>query len=365
VTFRNLSVNPSPQANWLWRFGDGNVFTTTTPVDVKHQYKTPGTYYVFLDQFDSLVIPPSIRKYCPATYPDTTEGAQPYMIVEVLPKRPVAAAQQKTILCVGEVNEYYDQSDTIYDTYLWSFVNQATNSVDTITTASDTLKRSFTTPGKYFAILQPRFRLTTPFPWCPMPNDTLEFEVLNVKADFNIDSSDIPTFCFDRSPSVGATKYRWGFYHDNDIKASGDPFVENTNKPDQVVCNKYDSLGCWYVCLIVENDNGCKDTICKKVCNTFFAKIEVPNVFTPNKASDGVNDVFDIPIRGHIMYDLKIFNRWGQRVFASEDDKIDWNGRVNNTGAEAPEGTYYYLLKYQFKNQDEKREVNGVITLIR
>jgi len=365
VTFRNLSVNPSPQANWLWRFGDGNVFTTTTPVDVKHQYKTPGTYYVFLDQFDSLVIPPSIRKYCPATYPDTTEGAQPYMIVEVLPKRPVAAAQQKTVLCVGEVNEYYDQSDTIYDTYLWSFVNQATKSVDTITTASDTLKRSFTTPGKYFAILQPRFRLTTPFPWCPMPNDTLEFEVLNVKADFNIDSSDLPTFCFDRSPSVGATKYRWGFYHDNDIKASGDPFVENTNKPDQVVCNKYDSLGCWYVCLIVENDNGCKDTICKKVCNTFFAKIEVPNVFTPNKASDGVNDVFDIPIRGHIMYDLKIFNRWGQRVFASENDKIDWNGRVNNTGAEAPEGTYYYLLKYQFKNQDEKREVNGVITLIR
>jgi hypothetical protein len=52
-------------------------------------------------------------------------------------------------------------------------------------------------------------------------------------------------------------------------------------------------------------------------------------------------------------------------VFASEDDKIDWNGRVNNTGAEAPEGTYYYLLKYQFKNQDEKRDVNGVITLIR
>jgi gliding motility-associated-like protein len=365
VLFRNLSVNPSPQANWLWRFGDGQVLTTTTPVNVRHKYTAPGIYYVYLDQFDSLVIPPSIRKYCPATFPDTTEGSQPFMIVEVLPKREVNAEQLKTVLCVGEPNEFYDRSDTIYDSYLWTFVNRTSNAIDTITTGSDTLVRSFGTPGDYYAILRPNFKLTTPFPWCPMPDDTLEFLVMNVKADFNIDSSNIPTFCFDRKPSVGGTKFRWGFYHDNDIKATGDPFIENTNKPDEVVCNKYDSLGCWYVCLIVENDNGCRDTICKEVCNTFFAKIEIPNVFTPNKNPDGTNDVFDIPIRGHEEYDLKIFNRWGQRMFASEDDKIDWNGRVNNTGAEAPEGTYYYILKYRFKGQDKMQKVEGVITLIR
>ncbi|MBU6324436.1 MAG: PKD domain-containing protein [Bacteroidetes bacterium] len=365
VNFRNISVKPSPNANWLWRFGDGEVFTTTTPVDVVHKYKKPGIYYVFLDQFDSLVVPPSIRRYCPATYPDTTEGAQPFMIVEVLPRRDVLGEVEKQTICIGELNTFIDKSDTIYNSYLWTFVNTDTKQTDTITTGNDTLRRSFSTKGKYLAILRPNFRPTSPFPWCSKPDDTLQFTVLGVSADFTIDSSNIPTFCFDRTPSVDATKYRWGFYHDSDITQTGGPFVENNNRPDQVVCNQYDSVGCWYVCLIVENNNGCKDTVCKLVCNTFFSKIEIPNVFTPNKTKDGVNDVFDIPIKGHEMYDLKIFNRWGQRMFASEDHKIDWNGRVNNTGAEAPEGTYYYVLRYRFKNQEKEKEVSGVITLIR
>jgi gliding motility-associated-like protein len=45
------------------------------------------------------------------------------------------------------------------------------------------------------------------------------------------------------------------------------------------------------------------------------SKIYAANIFTPN--ADGNNDVFWISTQDVTEYDLKIFNRWGEIVFAS------------------------------------------------
>jgi gliding motility-associated-like protein len=104
--------------------------------------------------------------------------------------------------------------------------------------------------------------------------------------------------------------------------------------------------------------------VCKWLYNDFYRHIFVPNVFTPN--NDPYNEGFYIDIVGEQAYDLHIYNRWGQPVFHSDSDKLRWNGRLFNTGADCPEGTYYYMFHYRWARRDtDRKKVNGVVQLIR
>ena len=67
-----------------------------------------------------------------------------------------------------------------------------------------------------------------------------------------------------------------------------------------------------------------------------------PNVFTPN--ADGKNDYFIPGIVSATNYDLKIFNRWGELMFETNNPLIHWDGKNKNT--DVPEGCYYWLAKY-------------------
>jgi gliding motility-associated-like protein len=185
----------------------------------------------------------------------------------------------------------------------------------------------------------------------------------SIKADFDIDSTNIPEFCFTRKDVNGVT-YRWGFTHSNDITVG--PlldFFESTNSNNKKVCTSYDSSGTRWVCFIARNATGCEDTICKPVSVNLF--IFLANVFTPDADGDGKNDTYRVPIQGQDVFEIKIFNRWGERVFMSEDPKIQWNGKVNNDGAACPEGTYFYQIQYRFKGKEEVNVINGSLNLIR
>ncbi|MBA3647613.1 MAG: gliding motility-associated C-terminal domain-containing protein [Chitinophagales bacterium] len=70
----------------------------------------------------------------------------------------------------------------------------------------------------------------------------------------------------------------------------------------------------------------------------------VPNVFTPN--GDGVNDFMKPVMECNELtsYNLKIFNRWGELVFETNNVSDGWNGRYKSQPAET--GTYIYLINY-------------------
>lgn len=68
------------------------------------------------------------------------------------------------------------------------------------------------------------------------------------------------------------------------------------------------------------------------------------NTITPNH--DGKNDVLIIPQFPKcdiILNEIKIFNRWGEAVFSRINYENNWDG-TNQSGAELPAGTYYYVL---------------------
>jgi gliding motility-associated-like protein len=74
----------------------------------------------------------------------------------------------------------------------------------------------------------------------------------------------------------------------------------------------------------------------------------IPSVITPN--GDGKNDYFKIrEIIDQDQVELIIFNRWGNEEFTNRNYSNDWDGR-NNKGAELPNDTYFYILKFDNVN---------------
>ena len=71
--------------------------------------------------------------------------------------------------------------------------------------------------------------------------------------------------------------------------------------------------------------------------------INAPNIFTPNE--DGQNDEFGIFLATAQtgIESFKIFTRWGELVFATNDPNARWNGFVN--GKEMPMGVYMYVVE--------------------
>lgn len=93
-------------------------------------------------------------------------------------------------------------------------------------------------------------------------------------------------------------------------------------------------------------------------------RLQLANVFTPG--SDGFNDFYRVPLKNYSKFDIRIFNRWGEKVFHSRDPQYSWNGKVENAGPELPSGTYFYILRVeQVPCWKSSKEITGCITLIR
>ncbi len=66
-----------------------------------------------------------------------------------------------------------------------------------------------------------------------------------------------------------------------------------------------------------------------------------PSSFTPN--SDGLNDIFKVFGQFTAQVEFKIFNRWGELLFITEDLDQGWDGTYK--GNAMPEGTYVFRAK--------------------
>ncbi len=114
--------------------------------------------------------------------------------------------------------------------------------------------------------------------------------------------------------------------------------------------------------LTVTNNNGCsaKDTIsvAQKNC---FAEVFVPTAFTPN--NDGLNDLFRPIVPGSVLnYSFEIYDRAGQRVFASTNPALGWRGDVS--GVIQSSGVYVWHCRFQLPGKAPGYK-KGTVTLIR
>ena len=90
-------------------------------------------------------------------------------------------------------------------------------------------------------------------------------------------------------------------------------------------------------------------------------EVYIPNEFTPN--GDRINDQF-YPLTNCTFkdYTFLIFNRWGELIFKTSNQKDKWDGKYE--GSDCSLGVYVYSIFYKFPSQRTKN-VFGKITLLR
>ena len=89
--------------------------------------------------------------------------------------------------------------------------------------------------------------------------------------------------------------------------------------------------------------------------------VQFPTAFTPN--GDGINEVFRIPPGSAFqLKEFSIFDRWGNKVFATSDITKGWDGTFKGTPQDP--GVYHYIVRLAYP--DGKVETyKGDVTLLR
>ena len=99
------------------------------------------------------------------------------------------------------------------------------------------------------------------------------------------------------------------------------------------------------------------DTDC--ACTVFL-----PSAFTPN--DDGANDHFQVFYDCELSFaSLRIFDRWGNLVFSSDNFDEIWDG--TKAGKHVPEGVYVWTATYHglVNKLSSKKTLSGTVTVIR
>jgi gliding motility-associated-like protein len=333
--FTNLSQAPPgypfSDTAFLWTFGDGGSSTNALGDQPQHSYTAPGPYNVTLTVLDT--------EYC--NYPlDTTR-------ILYVAQNVKASFTTPALGCVPYTAVFTNTSIAGQQFY-WNFGDPASGANDSSNLSSPT--HLYSGIGTYTVTLKVVDSTT-----CNISDTT----------SFTLTVQNKPTAAFTYSPSPPqppntptvftdasspAVKYQWIF---------GDGTSETKTEPDTVV-HLYNQTDTFEVCEIVTNASGCTDTACRAVPAVINPLLDVPNAFTPGRF--GVNAVVKVVGFGITHMDWRIYNRWGQVVFESNDPNIGWDGTYH--GTVQPMDVYAYTLEAQFSDGTHTSK-KGDITLIR
>jgi len=334
--FTNLSTHAPGAPNFTdtsftWSFGDGSPAVTSGLVQKpSHSYASPGPYNVTLTLIDT--------NYC--NYPtDTVKllyvaqnvkagfttpafGCAPYTAVF----SNTSIAGQKFYWTFGD-NSGIDSTD-ISPSHLYSNVGTYTVTLTAVDSATCNITDTYT------FTLNVQGKPTAGFTYTPLPPAP----------------PNTPTVFTDASSPSPLVKYEWFF---------GDGFSEVKTTPDTVI-HQYNKTDTFRACLVVTNQSGCTDTVCHDVPALINPLLDVPNAFTPGRF--GQNAIVKVVGFGIIRMDWRIYNRWGQLVFQSNDPYFGWDGTYK--GQLQPMDVYGYTLEAEYSDGTRAAK-KGDITLIR
>jgi gliding motility-associated-like protein len=154
--------------------------------------------------------------------------------------------------------------------------------------------------------------------------------------------------------SSSATQWTWNF---------GDNLNPTTNtSTEQNPTHIYSDIG-YYCVKLVTTNAFCADSITSCIWIDPEFVLYIPNAFTPNDGN-GTNDEF-YPKGQYIKeYSMRIYDRWGNTIFTSDELNKHWNGKANGGSEVAQSDVYVYVITVKDVN-DINHKVIGNVTLIR
>ena len=347
--FKSTSTKVS---SLIWKMGDATNTTIYSQNDtiLEFTYTEPGIYYIYLDGSDSFYNADANNTYtCSAIFPDTNRAVHEVRRIVVLPI-PQASFEFIEPVCVNQPVVFNSTSDTIYKEYKWNI-----DGFDTLTLQQQ-LTYTFKQAGTFDIGFYPHYIPQGPYQRQCYDTAFDQIEVSEVIANFGfVEEGLCSEFKFFDS-SIYASSYSWDFGHPE----SDDDNYSYLQNPE----HEYGKdSGTFEVCLIVNNEFNCLDTMCKTVEGKYYSELILYNVFTPG--GDNFNETFSFDVENTKTYLLKIYNRWGEKVFESTDPNEGWDGTDYITGLELPSSTYFYILDYGFNCDKKARVVEGIVALIR
>ncbi|HRG00955.1 MAG TPA: PKD domain-containing protein [Bacteroidia bacterium] len=158
-----------------------------------------------------------------------------------------------------------------------------------------------------------------------------------------------------QNTSQGAVSYIWGF---------GDEFNPNDNSSTAInPSHAYTNSGEYVVTLIAISDHGCEDRASMTVKIDPEFTFYIPNCFTP-EAADGINDIFTGMGVGIEKYEMWVFDRWGEKIFYTDDIHKGWNGKKLGHDNVVQQDVYIWKVKLT-DVFNKKHEYIGHVTLLK
>jgi len=303
VEFTNLSFFEEDISTYIfeWDLGNGDL---SNDFDLTYEYPVHGVYEVSL----------------------TVTGAPPCVVEDVfstiidIPENPIVFpdfnAPDFGCIPFPTVFEALDEAEF----YLWDFGDGTTD-------FGQTVEHLFEDVGTYDVQL-----IAIDSTTCNISDSmTISLDVFeSPQALFDYDQPEpyiLVPIQFNNRSTPDNQIYSWDF---------GDGTTSNEEDP----VHSYTLTGDIEVCLTVTNpESPCSDTHCETIFISDEFAIKVPTAFTPN--GDGQNDSYGIFGFGFENFTLKIFNRWGEKVFETDDIKSKWDGTYNGKIQELGVFVYY------------------------
>jgi len=304
ISFTNTSLGASI-ASSIWNFSDGGLDSTTNTV---HTFASPGIYtaVLIITSTDACI--------------DTTQQT-------IIVNEEVIAnfGFSPSYICAGDEFTFTDLSTNSPVSWEWDFDDGATSS-------SQNPIHTYSSPGDYLVMLNVSSALC---------GSMFYTQLLTVEEYPYIDLVEDTTICDGQSVDINSNVVGY------------DILWSNGDTTQSITITANDEL----LSIIVDNI-GCKsmDTLrVKSNCGLFL-----PSGFTPN--DDNVNDGY-MPIMINVFtFTMKIYNRWGEMIYQTNDKSLPWDGKYKNI--DQPVGTYMVVVEAILPNGEYVFE-SGNVTIVR
>ncbi|PSR01498.1 MAG: hypothetical protein BRD50_08690 [Bacteroidetes bacterium SW_11_45_7] len=306
--------------DYFWSTGD----TITNTSDTTNQIMNlvAGTYTVTV-QDDS---------GCTAT--DNVTISQPSVL-------DASASVDSNVTCYGYsdgiASAFTSGGEPPYD-YQWSSGNSTTDVMDTVNTVTGL------TAGTYTITVTDDNGCTTtssvtveepPETFIQIPQD--EYET-NLGQEVEINTTPVAT---------SDVTYEWEPSESLSCGDCEDPVADPTNTTEYTVT--------------MTDESGCTATNSTEVIISDDKIFYIPNAFSPN--GDDKNEEFKVYAEGVERFRMVIFDRWGEKLFETDDIEEGWNG--THKGQKLRPATYIYHITIKFRGEETFPAQKGSVTLIR
>ncbi|MGE0567475.1 MAG: PKD domain-containing protein [Bacteroidia bacterium] len=276
VSLVNLSSNSS---DFYWDLGDG---FTSTITSLSHNYANN-----------------SINNYTVILIVNKGTSCADTMVKAInISEQAVAYFNFKVNPCNGLIN-FTNLSQNATD-YYWYLGNS------NVSTLKDPIS-VYDKPGVYPVMLIAYKDALCPDTLMRMINVNLSTIKANFDYEYIDDTYDVKFL----NKSANATSFFWDF---------NDGYTSNSENP----LHTFENPQKIRVCQVVKNSQLCGDTLCKDILIKPNWTFYLPNTFTPN--DDGINDEFFPKATNIISCNIEIFDRWGEKIFVSNDFYKRWDG---------------------------------------